>query len=412
MEARFRNDAEKGVRLSISVGTRLLRTNDVHLWLESDIWTPYLKGVIEIDTSSGAIGDLRDFVVGRDVIVALTGGQDFQEAYKLTFALTDVSVEESHLRTVGGRVRLHMVSRWAYHEKGLPSKAYTQVENVGDVIEAEFNDIGVNGMVDSWQDPVPLERQRSFYRTQGPMHFLQERVLPWIQSPDDTSYFWYSTLDGRMHLHSAKDMFAQNTKAFLGPAWTVYAYDEDIPGFAFVGRSYKVNPDRTDLFHIKGSFYAEGEKESFLDDLSQDREGVAAQIQRDPGYDEIEVWYIGHRSEQEMRANAAFLRRNHLFHQTHVMLFENLELATFIRTGSIVRVYDFNTYVPEPGDTTTEELVTSNMTSEYVVIASHYIFNALDEDDGFRGTKLEVAKLGYDPAAWEGIDDVSAYMEV
>lgn len=410
--ARFRGESDKNIALGVQIQNRTIRIQGMKLELMSSLWVPYLYGRLTVDTASGAVAELTDFVVGAEVAIAYSGGQDFEEAFTLSFNITGIQIEDSHVRTAGGMVVINIVSRWAYQEKGLPPKVYKEVENPDDIIQGELTDIGMSGALSSYREPEPLDRPRNFYRVGGTMEFMHNRVIPWLQSPDETAYFWYSTLDGEMHFHTAKDMFAQETAAFLAPEGVFYPYDEDIPGYAYTSRSYRINPKRTDLFHVKAAYFAEGEQKDFLEDGTQDTEGVAIQIQRDTGVDEMRVWYVGHRSEQEMRAHAAYLRRDHLFHQVHVLLFENeLEIATFLRPGTIVRMYDLNTYIPENADSPQEEMIESNMSNEYVVASSALIFEGRNEE-GFRGSKLEIVKLGYNTSDLDRIDNLSAYVEV
>jgi len=408
-------DSDIGIGIAIIIGRRAFLAHEVAMHIKASLTSPFIQAELRPSHRAG-IGDLAHVVIGMDATIRFSGNENFSEAYSMPMTVIDVQVpDSSSLQSPAGELVIKLISRWAYQAKVLPTKTYMNVEEPHRVIQEEFRDVGYEGddVIDVLQEPEELEKPLNFYRTRGSLHFLNERVIPWCLMPDDSSPFWYMNLKGQMCFQTPVNMLSQGVTAFVGPAFMDYPYSENVPGYAFNRRSYKTNPKRTDLFYVDGHYYAQGERKSFHEDGVIDREGKAIQMERDLGLESIEAWYIGHRPLQQMRAHAKFLRRNHLFHQIHVLTFDDLQTATHCDVGTIVRLYDFDLYMPRTDQDAAppEELSTSNMMGEYIVAASHFYFDEKNED-GFKGSKLELVKFGHDEEALDGIENIGTYVDV
>lgn len=91
-------------------------------------------------------------------------------------------------------------------------------------------------------------------------------------------------------------------------------------------------------------------------------------------------------------------------------------MATVCQPGTKVRLYDYDLYLPEQGtdadkghkDSDMEE---SAMSSEYIVSDTHMFIDGIN-NNGFTGTKLELAKLGYTESELSDVADMNGYVEV
>ncbi len=409
---------ESDVRLHLGVvlGKLFINNANLSLHLYADIRSPYLKAEAHIKYTGG-IGDLNSIYAGADASIVYSGGPNVSEEYKLGMTIVDVEVPMSQTRrTPSGEIIVRMVSRWAYHSKGSATKAYPEVTSLSDVITEELREIGFTEShgLEQLQTIEPLDTPINLFRTRGVLHFLSEDVLPWCLSDDGSPLFWYSTLKGSMMIQSSMNMRAQGAISYVGPSFVFYKYDEpDLIGYAFQHRSYKTNPKRTEIFKVKGAYYKQGAAGEFTeeDHIDFPSPGRAIQLDREMGTDVLTSWYVGSRPLQQMKAQAKFLRRDHLFHQIHVLTIEDLHAATHCDVGTVVRLYDFDIYMPEDDEAPKEELELSNMAGEYIVVASHYYFDEMNED-GFKGSKLELAKLTFDPENLEDIPNLSGYVEI
>ncbi|MCA1800449.1 MAG: hypothetical protein LC687_04140 [Actinobacteria bacterium] len=408
-------ESDVKLHLGLAIGTLVVDNANLAIHVSSDIRTPYGKAEAHINYKGG-IGDLNSIYVGVDALIVYSGGPQVSEEYALPMSVIEVSVPESaSSRSPSGDIVVTMVSRWAYHSRAAAVKAYPEVTSLQEVIKEELREIGYEEEESYILQPIEeLDTPTSLYRTRGIMPFIYNDVLPWCNTNDKSALYWYSTLKGTMEIRSAADMQQQDIKAFLGPAFVSYPYDEEeVIGYAYHSRSYITNPRRTELFKVEAGYHAEGALNLFTEESPIDslETGVAVQRVRDTGDELLPLWYTGNRSLQQIQAHGRYLRRNHLFHQLHVVTIQDLHAATHCDVGSVVRLYDFELYMPESGDAPKEELTMTNMAGIYIVVASHYYFDELNEG-GFTGTKLELAKLSHDPKAIADVDDLSGYMEI
>ena len=392
--------------LGITLGEMYLDPMRLKLELEASILSPYVVAHITY-LSDGGIGDLP-FVVGSEGQIVLSGNIGYTELYLIPVVVTGIEVEESSTpRTVAGDIKITVVSNWAYHERGSESKAYINVEDPSEVLEGELEAAGVLAQLNIFERPRSYDKPQTFYRTEGPMHTLETRVLPWTQSESGGAYFWYQRLDGFIDVQSAASMLNQPLAASLRPSMYSYPYEDrgELTAYAYDSRMYETNPTRTDLYNVRCQYfnYEVGSIEEVIDASPVGRTGVALQRRRDSGKDDLEIWYIGNRSAQQREAHAAYMKRRHLFHQVHVIdIATDLEAATVCPPGSRVYLYDFTLTVSEAEDEdlmAEETYVESNMSGEYIVVSSKYICSAGgDAYERDIRVQLELGKLAYDTA--------------
>jgi len=414
-----REQSDVGLTLGLGIGNLRIGASSMVIHIQASILRPYVQAEVTIFEYAGRLGWLNNLVIGMDAALYFSGGENVSEDYVLPMVLIDVeNPRSSSLQGISGEITLRLVSRWVYHARAFPVKTYVDMESVDSMLQEEFRDIGyATDTFNVYQPPEDLDSPLSFYRTDGPYNFIMQRVLPWCEMGDDAAPFWYMNLKGEMEFQTGVNMRAQPVTAFLAPSYVFYEYDEDLPGYAFTRRSYKTNPKRTMLYDIRGSYFAQGEPEEFDEHNPVDLEGKAMQIEREGndgrGRDVMDIWYVGHRPLQQIRGHARFMRRNHIFHQIHVLTFDDLHAASHCDVGTHVRMYDFGLYIPreEEDAAPREELIPSNMMGDYVVAASHYYYDGLNEQ-GMIGSKLELVKVGHDETALEGIEHLSDYKDI
>ena len=403
-----------GFLLSVQIGHYAIPSNQLSVKLSTSIKVPYIAAEVRVKTGE-SISDLSSFVVGQDALIGLTGGFNFEDVIELPLSVTAVKVPVSDgLHTPNGEVVLRLVSRWAYQERALKSKSYPEVTNLEDVIRSEHADVGLAEALDIVENMRELSKPKSIYRTQGVLDSMLHRILPWVRSEAGAPLFWYQTLKGNMRIQSAAGMLEQSLRASLVPEYTEHPFDIDVDEtYLFDGRSYQTNPSRTDLFRSVAHYVGADETVQTYEAIENvgGVPGKAVQRQRDLGYDELDIWYTGYRPLEQIQAHAAFLRRNHLFHQVHTLKFEDFEVATTCVVGSRVKLFDLVPYIPEDSIAPTEELAESGMSSEYIVGSSHLYYDGIN-DTGFRGSKLDLVKLAYTDEELIDAPDAGAYVEV
>lgn len=407
----FINEDEVGFRLAVVIGEYAIPPDACTVHVHASIRVPYVQATVRV-MNNESIASFSSFVIGQDAIIGFSGTADFEEIISLPMSIVDVKVaNSSSLHTPTGEVEVRLVSRWAYQEKSLGSHAYPNITNVEEVIKAEHEAVGIDGALDLIEGTRELSKPINVYRTQGVVDSMLHRIMPWVRSESGAPLFWYQTLTGRMRFHSAVHMKAQPVVAGLFPDMYDYEYEEHPSMFAYGGRSYRTNPKRTDLFTVSAHFIGEDEEvHAEVFDQPVEGSGRAIQRQRDNGPDVWNVWYVGYRSPEQIEANSAYLRRNHALHQVHSIVLGDFEAATVCDAGTQVKLYDLVPYIPD-GAEHVEEFIESSMSAEYIVATSHLIWDGINED-GFRGTKLDLVKLAYDSSNMSEVPDVNSYVEV
>lgn len=414
-------------QLGIVVGERVLNLSKVAVHIESSLYSPHASATLHFADNEGITGYMDAFIRGTAVSLLYTGALSYSELYSWDMVVDDVNVPESvSPRTPLGDVVIKLVPKWVYDQREMPDKIYPGVTNPTEVITSELKELGLSDdLIQIKSTIVDYCQERSFFRsaynTKSSLGFLKNNVLPWAKSIDESPLFIYQTLSGgQVNIQSSLSMAHQQVAARLAPLAIVFAYqseDDTTPLFPFNSRSYFSNISQENVFYTELRYInpLTDSMSSLTKEKKIDFEGLAPEVKKVNSTNRS-IYFPGWRCPEEMDACAQSSRAQLLQKQTHVLAFEDYQVSTICDVGTKVDLFDLGLSVPDEQNTVSaashfEDLHKTPMSGEYIVTASHFYFDSINED-GFNGAVLEVSKLGFEKENLSGLKDNGSFVEV
>ena len=422
-----RDDTVLGPQLGVVIGDRVLNVARIAIHIESSIYKPYATATVHFSDPEGLTGYMDSFVRGMEAGIIYTGNVSYESLYSWLMVIDDIQIPESaSARTPLGDVVITLIPKWVYEQRATPDKIYTEVLNPTTVIEQELKAAGLPEDLIQIKSPInDYSVVRSFYKssynTYSSLGFLKDNVLPWSRSNDDSPLFLYQSLSGGIvNLQSSLSMAQQPVVARLYPAAVEYAYgdrDSSTPLFPFHSRSYFSNLSQDNIFGTIARYIDPRTKKLnySIREKRIDFEGLAPEVKKEHSPDRS-IYFPGWRCLEEREACSQAARAHLLQKQTHILACEDYQVATICDVGTKVELFDLGLAIPEEqeieeGKSHIEKLHRTPMSGEYIVSASHYYYDAVNED-GFNGAVIEVSKLGFDESNFKGLDKAGSFIEV
>jgi hypothetical protein len=415
-----RADTPLGIQIGFSIGNYNFNPSFLAIHLRSSLHSPFLKCTVHIKDTEGILGYADSLVRGASAILSFSGGPSYVSLYSLALTVENIIIENSAApRTAMGDIIIELVPRWVYHSENLFTKVYKNITNPDKVIKEELTDLGLGDLLGAFTSFSPFPQPRNFYRkkTSSSIEFLMTQVLPWTKSSNDSPVFFFQTLGGGyISILTPFDMFQQPKKGILCPNFILYPFNkkDDTPLFSFHSRSFYNNPLKGDIFTVKSISIDENNNlTSQIEKSKIDTGDYALEFKRGYPVEEI-IYFPGWRSEEEKKGFSQFLRRHLIQRQTHVLLFEDLQVATVCDVGSLVELYDLSVSFTSPSseeDFFSEEIDKNAFCGNYIVTAAHMYWDGFNES-GFTGTKLEISKMGYSQDSLNAVDNFKSFIPV